>query len=245
MVQGTGQKGMKLAVVSWNKDALERELKGLGFRIDRKRPDVVFCMGGEGTLLFGEIAYPGVPKVFILHKCRGCRKHPFGGLLTDLRKGRYTITEETKVVGAVRGKGRLVGLNDINIHYKLPCAIGLDVTVNRRAVSRNVLGDGLIVSTPYGSGGYYNSITRKTFSRGLGLAFNNPVQRVASRVVREDAVIKARVVKGEGYMACDCHRKVIPLKKGDVVEVKAHPQKARIIRFRGRPKKIVMGRTRH
>ncbi len=226
---------MRLAVVSKWRKAIERELSGLGVAIVRKGPDIVFCVGGDGTFLYAEILYPGVPKVLIHHKCSECRGHDFGPIIESIRNRRYRVREELKLACVVNGNSRktFVGLNDMNIHYRLPCAIGLEVSVNGKVVSRN-LGDGLIVSTPFGSTGYFRSITRRTFRKGIGMAFNNPVIREKSLVVPESSVIRAKVTRGAGYLACDCNRKVIPLRKGDRVEIRRHGKRARILQIGGK-----------
>lgn len=232
---------MRLAVVSKWRKAIESELSGLSVRLDRNRPDIVLCVGGDGTFLYGELLYPEVPKVLIRHKCSGCRKHGLEAIVGKLKKGQYRIMKELKLAGTVNGnrKKRLVGLNDINIHYRLPCAIGLEVSVNGRNVSRN-LGDGIIVSTPFGSTGYFSSITRKTFRKGIGIAFNNTVKKERHMVVPESSVIRAKVTRGAGYMACDCSRKVIPLKVGDRIDVRRYGKPANIIQIKGSEKKVVL-----
>ena len=232
---------MKLTVVSKWKKAVEGELSKLGVRLERKRPDMVFCVGGDGTFLYGEILYPHIPKVLVYHRCSRCKRHDFSPLIEKLRKGQYRILEDLKIVGTVNSdpKKSLVGLNDMNIHYKLPCAIGLEVSVNGRPVSRN-LGDGIIVSTPFGSSGYFSSITRRTFKKGIGIAFNNPVKKEKHLVVPESSVIRAKVTKGSGHLASDCNKKIITLKLGDVIEVKRFNRRARIVQLKGQGKKIVI-----
>ena len=229
---------MKLAVVSWNR-RIEKEVSRAGFVINKKSPDIVLCVGGDGTFLYGEQIYPGVPKLLVKHKCTDCGDHKLGVLLKKIERREFAIKEEIKVVGTINKnpRKRLVGLNEINIHYRLPCAIGLEVAVNGKHVAR-VLGDGLVVATPYGSTAYFRSITRKTFSRGLGLAFNTPVMPVKPLIVSEDSVIRVRVVKHSGWMAADCNKKIFPLKTGDFVEIKKYPKPARIIVLKSKGEKI-------
>jgi NAD+ kinase len=232
---------MKFAVVSWNKVKLEQEIRNLGFSISRKKPDIVICVGGDGTLLFGEIEYPGVPKLFIYHKCKSCKRHWLKDLLTKLDKGQYKISKELKVQGIVNGSPRkkLVGLNEILIHNKPPCAITLKVWMSKVKPIYNVEGDGIMVSSPYGSTGYFKSLTRRIFKKGVGLAFNNPVKATKERVLPEKTVVKAKVLKGQGWMVADCNKKLIPIKEGDTIEIKAHPKPAQLITIRGKKKLIL------
>ncbi len=69
---------MKVAVVSYNKTYFEEEIRKEGNLIlDDVNPDVVIAFGGEGTFLYSEMTYPGVPKVLVLHssKCQKCKNH--------------------------------------------------------------------------------------------------------------------------------------------------------------------------
>ena len=236
---------MRFEIVSWNRKALEREAaplcRKLGYRIDWRRPEFVICVGGDGTFLYGERLYPGVPKVLVKHKCtKKCRGHGLERILRALEDRKYRIVEKMKVQGSVNGDRRrmLVGLNEINIHYRLPCAIGLDLWINGKRKLENVLGDGLIAATPYGSTGYFRSVAKKTFSRGIGLAFNNPVKRVPARIVSDKSDIRVRVVKHSGWMASDCSKRAFPLEAGDFVEILKHPEPARIVRLKGMPEKL-------
>ncbi len=231
---------MKVAVVSWNKRLIERELKKAGLTITDSKPDVAVCVGGEGTFLFGEQKYPGVPKLLLYHHCSGCKSHDYGDILKKLEGGMYSTGEKVKIEGAVNGKKsrKLVALNDISVHFSPPCALGINVSVNGSPIAQNLIGDGVVVSTPYGSTAYFHSITRKDFKNGIGIAFNNPVSRTGSVVVPETSVIDVEVMKGEGYMSADCNRKVFPLKKGDRVTVRRFPEPARIIRLKGHEEKI-------
>ncbi len=230
---------MQIAIVSKFKNAIKSSLLSkYGLRIG-KRPEVVICMGGEGTLLYGELIWPGVPKLFIKHKCKdGCR-HDMDSILQKLASRSFSVKEMLKLEASVGGDEtkRLIGLNDINIHYKMPCAIGLDVMVGKRKI-KNVLGDGVIIATPYGSTAYFRSIARKTFVKGIGIAFNNPVRPVKPFVVSERSMIKVRITKGSGWMAADSNTKLIPIKAGDVITVRPYARPAKIIKLSGYPLKI-------
>jgi len=45
----------------------------------------------------------------------------------------------------------------------------LTVKVNGKVLVPNLIGDGLIVASPYGSSAYFYSIAKKKFKKGLGL----------------------------------------------------------------------------
>lgn len=226
---------MKAAVVSYFKEPMIKELKRQGIEVVNKNPDVVIAFGGEGTFIFSESVYPGVPKLLIGHPrlCKDYGKIP--GYIKKLKNRQYTIEKTMKIEASIKGR-KLVGMNDINIHYRPPCALRFNVFVNNKKIDDEIIGDGVVISTPYGSSAYFSSITRKTFSKGIGIAFNNPVKKM-SHIITNSAV-KVKILRGDGVVACDCNRKVIPLGKGDVITVKKHANPARIIRLKGHDMKL-------
>lgn len=63
-----------------------------------------------------------------------------------------------------------------------------------------LIGDGVLVATPFGSTGYYRSITGGTFSSGLGVAFNNvhtPMDAPQYIHLSPDAVVEVEVLDSE------------------------------------------------
>ena len=229
---------MKVIVVGYRKNHFENEIKKeKELELTEYQPDIVIAFGGEGTFLYSEMIYPGIPKVLVRHpsKCKKCSKHDYKKVIKALVNNQFQVVEFVKIVGSVRGK-KVVGLNDINIHYKPPCAIRLNVDVGKKTIAKEVISDGVIISTPYGASGYYSSITRKTFDKGLGIAFNNPVTPVKPRVVPEGSVIKVKITRGPGILCADCNQDVISLKTGDVVKIQKHSQYAIILKLKGKTK---------
>jgi NAD+ kinase len=228
---------MKVAVVGLDRKMFEKKLPK-DFFIDRKKPEIVFSFGGDGTILYSERLYPGIPKIFVRHS-RFCKKCEVVGsykkLFDALRRGKYKIVEEIKLEGVVNGsrKKMLVGLNEINVCSRMPMkAVRLQLFVNGRCVQREVVGDGIVVATPFGSTAYFYSVTRKTFSRGIGIAFNNSRVPIRHMVVAENSTIRIKVLRGDAVMCADNNKKVFRLKAGDVVTVKKSRLKARLVKFK-------------
>ncbi|MBL7100712.1 MAG: NAD(+)/NADH kinase [Nanoarchaeota archaeon] len=229
---------MKVVVVGYRKNYFEKEIKReKKLKLVKISPDVVVAFGGEGTFLYSEMIYPEIPKVFVRHpsKCRKCKKHNYGKIIKALVENRFKVVKLLKIQCSVNGK-RLIGLNEINIHYKPPCAMRFDVHINKKLIAKESIGDGLIVSTPYGSSGYFFSIAKKTFNKGLGIAFNNPVKRIKGRIVPENSIIKVKVARGPGMVCVDCDKKIIPLKTGDIVKIQKHSRFARVLKLNGEMK---------
>lgn len=224
---------MKLLVIGRRKDFFEKEIrKEKNLVLVKNNPDVVVAFGGEGTFLYSEMVYPGTPKLLVYHssKCRNCKNHNYQGVIRNLVSKKFKVINFLKIQASVNNK-KLVGLNEVNIHYTPPLALRFDVRVDNKIIAHGCIGDGLIVSTPYGSSGYFYSITRKTFSKGLGIAFNNTVEVVNEKVLPEKSVIKVKVVRGPGIMCVDCNKKTIRLKTGDVIKIQKHANPAKILQI--------------
>jgi len=230
---------MKVAVVGLARKLIENRLPEYGLKLNKKDPDVVISFGGDGTALFAERMYPTIPRILIKHSkvCVKCKEHDFSKVLTALKEKRFKIIEEIKIEGIVNNdpKKRLVGLNEIGIHHKIPTkTIRFQVKVNGKVIENEVIGDGVIIATPYGSSGYFYSITRKKFSKGLGVAFKLSRRRTKSRIVKDNLKIEIKVLRGHGLMTADNNEKMFSISSGDAITVRKSKQKAKVIELKGK-----------
>jgi NAD+ kinase len=229
---------MKVAVVGLARKLIENVLPDYDLKIDRKNPDVVISFGGDGTALYAERIHPGIPRLMIRHSkvCEKCKVegHDFSKALNALKKNKYKVLEEIKVEGIVNNdpNKKLIGLNEVSIHHKIPTkTIRLHIKVDGKVVVNEVIGDGIVVATPYGSTAYFYSITRKKFSKGLGLAFNNPRESIKPLVISEDSIIEVEVLRGYGLFTADNDERMIAIKNGDILKIQRLEEKARIIKI--------------
>ncbi|MFH1637812.1 MAG: hypothetical protein ABIB71_05290 [Candidatus Woesearchaeota archaeon] len=232
----------KAAVVGNAKGKVEEILKKEGFVIDEMAPQVVFSVGGDGTFMIAEAQYPGVPKIFIKHSwdCKKCR-HNFKPIIKLFKEGKYKIVELFKLEAKINGQEQkaLIAFNDINIHYSPPTALRFTLSINDKKHTNIAIGDGAVISTPYGSTGYYHSITRKAFKKGIGIAFNNLREPVKNCVVKSDSVITINIQRGPGKVFADSIRKILDIKDGDVITIRKAIGKAFIIKLEGHDLKVV------
>jgi NAD+ kinase len=94
------------------------------------------------------------------------------------------------------------------------------VFVDDHEFGHEIVGDGVVVSTPFGSTAYYRSITRGIFHLGIGLAFNNSIEQVDHLVLREDATIRVRITRGPAVVVADNHPDLIALDEEEEVTIR-------------------------
>jgi len=236
----------KVAVVGFDRPIMEKELKKHGFVIEKVNPDVVVSFGGDGAALVGEQLYPGVPRLAIKHSrvCKKCavgEEHDFSEIIEKLKKKRYKIVKEYKVEGMVNDDKRklLVGLNEINVAHAIPTkAIRFNAAIDGQPIADNLIGDGVLVATPYGSSAYFYVITGRKFSGKLGIAFNNVNKKIRCRLASLGSTVHITVSRGPAFMCADNNTTMIPLKDGDVVTVKASKERSKIIELKGEKRKV-------
>jgi NAD+ kinase len=196
-----------------------------------KTPDVVICYGGDGTLLSAELKWPGVPKVPIRNSRRGnrCIPHPPAKVLQRLVTNKLTRTEFVKISckvfddGADSPKFTVSAMNECNVHMgHINLAVRFKIWLDDEPFANGIeiLGDGFIVSTPFGSTAYFNQITRGVFHTGLGVAFKNTTELTSHVVVPDSVVVRAQITRGPAVLAYDSTEQYLDLRQGDRLELR-------------------------
>lgn len=220
---------MRIAVVT--KHARDRrhayeEAARYGFTKDEERPRVVLCYGGDGTLLHAERRYPRVAKVAVRlsERCNTCHTEYLDHALEAVARRRCREERLMRLEATARtkkGSERLVGINDVNVRNKRPTsAIRFSLLADKRLLYERVIGDGIVVATPFGSTAYYRSITKESFENGLGVALNNTTGDEVHVRADEDVVFTLRVTRGPAEVAVDNQRMRLTLEAGDRLTVK-------------------------
>jgi NAD+ kinase len=209
-----------------------------GFEVVDVDPDFIVCLGGDGTVLFSERSFPGVPKL-VIKTSRVCRRygyapHELFGVLGRIREGDFELVEELKLVGMAEGV-KIEGLNEIQVHLKLPySAVRFSVSVDGKEFS-NLIGDGVVVATPFGSTGYYTATGGEPFEKGIGISFNNlHWKRFDSFVSPDDSVVKVAISRGPAWFLADNNKRFVELNAGDSAVVRKAKGVARFICVSGR-----------
>jgi NAD kinase len=203
--------------------ALGKAFIRMGCKIDSKKPDAIVCLGGDGTFLFNERKYPGIQKIMIRDKdtIGRCRQNFFDGMITRLMKGDFKVEKHFKLEAEIEtraGKKKLLCANDFVIRNQHPTrALRFCVYVDDKQINCTLIGDGVVVCTGFGSTAYYHAITGKSFKKGIGVAFNNTVQKARPIVAKENSVIRIRTMREKADFTFDNCPKIYTLHNQDVI----------------------------
>jgi NAD+ kinase len=205
-------------------------------------PDVVVSFGGDGTLLAAELRWPGRPKVPILNSRLGhrCIPHPAGDVIAALAAGRLVRNEYIKLEclvnhpepGRMEPDFALLCLNEINVDMgRINSAVRFRLWLDEEPFDNGleIIGDGFIACTPFGSTAYFNSITRGLFQQGIGLAFKSASHKTNHLVVAEDMTVRFVITRGPALLAFDSSMDYVSLVENDELVVRRHPQSAVIL----------------
>ena len=225
---------MKIAIFGSDTKEVEDIAKSLGLVIVNDSPDIVVSLGGDGTFMKSELEYPGIPKIALRNSkiCKKCHNLPNAEVIKKISLGEYNISEEKKLCTRFNGK-EIVGMNEIIVHNKDPRkAIRYEIFVNDLKIGGEIIGDGVVIATPFGSTGYYRSITDSFFEVGIGVAFNNSTEQSDHMVLRGDSRVTIKIIRGPAMVYADNHDSEIELNSGDEIVVEEFTDIARIIQIK-------------
>lgn len=224
---------MRIGVCGRNLEDLYEVLADFPVEYVQNNPDLIISYGGDGTLLGAERDYPGIPKCPVRDSRSNpkCPQHDEKSILRELFAERLPITELIKVQGTINNTDDgTCGINDVVVdRQKQSSAIRFRLWLNDMLYARHIVGDGIVLATPFGSSGYYRSITHSLFSLGIGLAFNNATEAVNHLVIDPESVIRLEILRGPGIMFADNDPTEKKLSEGDQVVLSKAASTARII----------------
>lgn len=222
---------IKVSLFGKNSDSIRHVLPMYGLHVVDDKPEVIISYGGDGTLLSAERKFPGIPKLPIRDSkvCKKCPAHTTENLLSAL-SGEKLVFKNFPKLEAKSGNIDVLAINDIVIRNTTPMhALRFKVLRSGLEVGPDVIiGDGLVATTPFGSTGYYQSITRETIESGYALAFSNTTVIMKPLKFTPIQDVKILIVRGPGSLSSDNNPKIHPLKEGDEVKILASIHKAKI-----------------
>lgn len=212
-----------------------------GLTVSEQHPDVVICYGGDGTLLAAELEWPGVPKAPILNSRRGHRCIPRAPeeVIEALAADRLVRNAYMKLECAVFAAKQtcdpdfnLTCLNEINVHMgRINSAVRFKLWVNGEPFENGVeiVSDGFVVCTAFGSTAYFKAITKGIFTRGMGVAFKATTYPVNHLVLPQEAEVTLQITRGPAMLAFDNSTEYVNLERNDRLVVRKHAQSAVIM----------------
>jgi len=221
---------MRIRIVGSNSGELRPEVAKFGFEVVDTEEDLIIAYGGDGTLLWAEREFPGVPKLVIRRSriCKKCERHSNDVVFACLKKGEFSETHIRKLEGCI-GDKRFLAINDVIVHNNLVTSgVRYRVWINDEPYSDEIVGDGLVVATPFGSSAYYRSITHSIFHTGIGLAFNNSTEPVDHLVLGEKDIVRVLITRGPAVVAADNNPNTLQLSEGDEVRIELSESQATI-----------------
>src|SRR3989344_6875774 len=224
----------KVIIYGNDKDKILDLVSKYGFSVVDKSPEFVVSFGGDGTVMHSEAQYPGIPKIILKNSrvCKLCSPLENDEVLKRIKSGKYKIEDYWKLIGRANGK-ELLAMNDITVHNGDPRhAIRYKFAINGKFIGHEVIGDGVVISTPFGSTGYYRSITDSFFEVGIGLAFNNSTEQSDHMVIRDNKEIILTVTRGPAVVYADNQENNIILQVGDTITIKKSKEVTRIVRVK-------------
>lgn len=222
---------MKVILFGKNISEIKPLVQAVGFEVVEKDAQFVISYGGDGTLMRAEYEYPGIPKIILKDSfiCKRCSLLPNEEVLKKIINCQYFIEEFMKLEVKADGQ-KLYATNDIVVHNKDPRhALRYSLSVNDRPIGGSIIGDGVVAATPFGSTAYYRSITDSFFELGIGLAFNNSTEQSDHVVLKEDSIIKIKIIRGPAVIYADNQKNELTIDKDLEITIKKSPLKATIV----------------
>lgn len=229
---------MKFAIVSLNNILkINKILNRLDLKIDNDNPDFVITYGGDGTILYAERKFPNIPKVTVRGSEGGLRclytESELENVLLKIKDNKYQLKDELKLETEFEGK-KYFSLNEVQIHNSSPIkAVRFSVCIDNSLVFNNIVGDGVIIATPFGSTAYYMSVGGERFNKGIGVAFNNQYKVKYAKyrpvIISEDSKIHIKILRDDGLLVFDNNEIMIKVKGGDNIIIKAAKDVAKFV----------------
>lgn len=199
-------------------------VKSFDLKVVFKNPQVVICYGGDGTLLGAERDYPQIPKLILKNSqiCHLCSTLPNDKLLEMLVSKKLKIKKFTKLEALISPKS-LISLNDIIIAHKFP-----NTAIRFEVFGKKYIGDGVVISTPFGSTGYYYSLTKTNFTKDIGVALNN-IHGLKNDFFITTKPVIIKILRGPAILASDNDPNLIDLKENQEIIIKKASQVAYLL----------------
>jgi NAD+ kinase len=185
------------------------------------------------------LRWPGVPKVPVRNSRRGirCIPDPPDQVIAQFAAGTLPTREHLKLecqlthAAASAKPDTFYAINEFSVHMgrtnsSVRFRIWFDGKPYGAAGDKEIIGDGFVVSTPFGSTAYFNQITGGVFWQGIGVALMYSSEPVKHVIVPEDTVVRAEITRGPAIFAYDNSSEYAELSEGDELRIRRAAQSA-------------------
>ncbi|NLF92837.1 MAG: hypothetical protein GX564_03030 [Oligosphaeraceae bacterium] len=222
---------LRVLVRGRNLEDLLPWLRRFAVELVDEHPDLVITHGGDGSLLGAERDYPGVPKCPLRDRRQNpkCPRHSELSTLEKLFAGQLQRSSLEKLVAVTASGEELRGINDLVLSRELlSSAIRYRIVVDGELFRPQVVSDSLVIATPFGSTGYFQSITRGNFRTGIGLAFNNAMEGSGFSVLPVFTRLEVQILRGPAVLVADNDPQILRLKDGETLLVRLSDSKTTV-----------------
>ena len=225
----------RVKLMGKNLDDVRPKILARGMEIVDENFDMVIAHGGDGTLLWSERDYPGIPKLPLrdARTAPQCQDHSYDKVLDALLADELEVSILPKLEGIYKDK-RMVALNDIFVHnLERASALRYQVLIDNELYANEIVGDSVGVATVHGSTAYYRSITQSIFRVGMGLAFSNSTEEINHLVISEQSEVAIRVFRGPALIIADNSPEMVEVPEHGEVIIRQAAEKAVIYGLKG------------
>lgn len=184
---------------------------------------VAIAYGGDGTVLDIVRQTNGKRPIIPIRNYSCCSTHAdfLDKLLDGKLESPLKLTRCPFITFSYNGISDR-GISEVTLKNADPTsALRFDLSIDGHPHLKNVISDGLIASTTYGSTGYFKSISRTIFScDGIGIAFIAPTQGINNLIANLSSNISITIIREtDAFLTADKVSQKVSLKAGDVIEI--------------------------
>jgi len=222
---------MKVALSGQYCEDISQIIIANGIEIVDKNPDIIIAFGGDGSLLWAEREFPGIPKLPIrdTRTAKLCRVHSHNSIIEHLLENKLKATALIKLE-ALYKEHVIYGINDIFLHniHRIT-SIRYRVFIGKELYLKEVASDAFGIATPHGSTAYYKSITNTIFKTGIGMAFSNSREHVSNIILPDDVTIRIKMLRGPALLVADNSNQTFQIDSPDELCIRKSNEKAIVL----------------
>lgn len=165
---------------------------------EAKTKNVTISYGGDGTVLDRVRETLGKKAIIPIRDYACCEQHK--GMLDEVLDGNgkslLALTRCPFIGFSFYDKSDR-GISEVVVKNQDPTsALRFNLIVDGEVFMKNVVADGIVASTAYGSTGYFKSISRCIFrSDSLGIAFIAPAQGISNLVLKSSSRVEMEFIR--------------------------------------------------